>query len=234
MTLDDVAKERHPRMPAYLRQLFSRTELAGRRVLDVGGGDGIMSFFAATRGAADVVCLEPIGDGSSADAGRKFRHQARELGLRSVRFVPLTLQRYLDQDAQTFDVVLLHHSINHLNEGAAAVVHTDAAARDEYVALFGRLRRVLSPGADLVAADCSRRNFFSDLHMRNPLARSIEWWKHQSPWTWSAMLRDAGFCNATVQWTAPSLLGASGQVVLGNRIGAYFTTSYFVLRCQRG
>ena len=49
----------------YLKYIFGPIDFAGRTMLDVGGGSGVFSFYAACKGARRVACLEPEGDGSS-------------------------------------------------------------------------------------------------------------------------------------------------------------------------
>ena len=49
----------------HLKTLFKSTALENRRVLDIGGGSGLHSFYAACMGAKEVVCLEPGNGGRS-------------------------------------------------------------------------------------------------------------------------------------------------------------------------
>lgn len=51
-------------LPRYLDWLFADVPLRSALVYDVGGGNGLISFYAAERGAREVVCIEPLGDGS--------------------------------------------------------------------------------------------------------------------------------------------------------------------------
>ena len=49
------------RLRFYTSWLFRNADFTGRRVLDVGGGSGIMTLYAAASGASTAVCLEPQG-----------------------------------------------------------------------------------------------------------------------------------------------------------------------------
>src|ERR1700716_2476731 len=49
----------------FLADFFRNVDFTGRRVLDIGGGEGIYRFYAAGMGARGVVCLQPDAAGSS-------------------------------------------------------------------------------------------------------------------------------------------------------------------------
>ena len=85
----------------------------------------------------------------------------------------------------------------------------------------------------MIAADAARRNLFGDLGIPHPIARSLEWEKHQSPKLWASLLEQAGFESPQIRWTAFNTLRRPGQLSLGNRVAAYLLMSGFVLRMTR-
>jgi hypothetical protein len=145
-----------------------------------------------------------------------------------VRLLRTTLQQF-DPDRAKFDVLLLHNSVNHLDESACMALGDDDNAWQTYLAIFEKLRDLAAPGATLILADCSRHNFFGLVGMRNPFARSIEWQKHQPPEIWIRLLERCGFANPRLSWTTFNSLGSLGRVALGNRLAAYFLMSHFRL-----
>lgn len=216
----------------YLENLFGQVRFRNKRVLDIGGGSGVFSFYAACSGAGEVVCLEPEAAGSRSGVLEKFRRARSRLRLDRVRLEPITFQSY-DAGRAKFDVVILHNSVNHLDESACVNLLKDEAAGHVYRSIFSKIYNVCSDGAKLIVCDCSRHNFFAHLKMKNPLAPSIDWHKHQSPEIWIRLLRDAGFRNPQVDWKAPSVLRSAGDRILGNKISAYFLTSHFSLRMEK-
>ena len=78
----------------HLKTLFKNIGLKNRRVLDIGGGSGLHSFYAACMGAKEVVCLEPETEGSRSGTGTKFRKLGGILGYDYVRFEPVTFQAF--------------------------------------------------------------------------------------------------------------------------------------------
>jgi 2-polyprenyl-3-methyl-5-hydroxy-6-metoxy-1,4-benzoquinol methylase len=190
----------------YLDYLFDGVPLAGRRMLDVGAGDGLYSFYAGAAGAERVVALEPEAEGSTVGATGKFSRVAAALGLDSVELRRETLQDF-DAGPERFDVVFMHAVINHLDEPATMAIRRDEAARETYRVLFSKLASMGAPGAKLIACDTSRSNLFAHLPIRNPLQPTIEWEKHQAPETWARLLEDAGFGDARIRWNSLNSTG---------------------------
>jgi hypothetical protein len=218
------------------RWLFEAVDLRGARVLDVGAGIGLLSMYAACAGAARVVSLEPEGPGSGSGsrppARQAYDELAAHLGVADrTEFAPCTLQAY-EHDGDPFDVLLLHASLNHLDEPACMRLQEDAAAREAYLGIFTKLAGLSRPGAVLIATDCARRNLFGDLHLRNPLAPSIDWRKHQQPQLWAGLLSESGFGKARVRWSTPSTLRRPGRLVLSHRAAAYCLRSGFCLTME--
>lgn len=216
----------------YLRFLFDGVSFQDRTVLEIGGGKGTLSFFAGCSGAKRVLCLEPEAAGSSAGMQNTFHSVAARLGLGEVRLEPTTLQRF-DWRAEAFDLVLLHNSINHLDEEACVMLRRSGSARARYRDLFGKIAALTRPGGVLLATDCSPHNFFGILGLTNPLMPTIEWHKHQSPWTWAGLLGEAGFERPRIRWTTLNSLRAPGRVLFGNAWAAFFLTSHFCLTMSR-
>lgn len=201
-------------------------------MLDIGGGYGIHSFYAACKGAKHVTCLEPELAGSTKGTFDKFRKLSASLSLSNISFQPIRFQDF-NSDDQIFDIILLHNSINHLDEEACIKLQYDDDARNRYKFIFQKLSKISAQGAKLIIADCSRYNFFASLGIKNPFAATIEWYKHQSPEFWSGMLLKYGFINPKVRWTSFNNLRKVGRLLFGNRFTSYFLTSHFVLVMDR-
>lgn len=216
----------------YHAALFAGVSFRGRRVLDVGGGVGTCSFFAALDGASEVVCLDPEAEGSTSGTGAIFRETAAELGVTTARIEATTLQSYVAAPG-SFDVVIFHNSINHVEEAACVELHRSEASRRIYRAVFQRVADLMAPGGQLVVADCSSKNLFPRLGLKHPISRSIEWEKHQPPEVWARELAAVGFAQPHVGWTSYNRLGALGWRLLANRWAAYVLTGHFTLRMTR-
>jgi SAM-dependent methyltransferase len=213
----------------FLGYIYGSVSFAGKKVLDIGGGDGLLSFYAIYRGADKAVCLEPESAGSSTGIKQRFNKVCTALGYADrALLLPVTFQDY-DPSADKFDIVISRNSINHLNEEACITLHQKYESRSIYVDIFRRLKSMLNPGAMVIICDCSRYNFFQLLDLQNPLARTIEWHKHQDPALWIKLLKEAGFIQPAIRWSSFNSLGKFGQLLLGNKIAAYFLYSHFCL-----
>jgi len=226
-----------PNLRQHLDVFFGDVRLAGRSVLDVGGGKGLLTFAAAQRGARDAVLMEPELAGSTEGVTRRFQERARALGLEDrVSLVSATLQAWQPGERR-FDVVLSANSINHWDEPACIEAHRSDAARATYVGLLRKLFGMTRPGGDLIVTDAARRNLFGDLGLRNPLSRDIEWEKHQSPHFWAGICAEAGFAEPRVSWTTFNsigrLAGGRGAALLDNFVAGYCTGSTFRLAMKR-
>lgn len=216
---------------SFLESLFANVDFRGKRVLDIGGGDGMYSYYAALRGAREVICLEPGGDGSGCWTAATVERLQAEMPHLPVRRIPRTMQAF--DDAEGFDVFLSMASINHLDEPACERLHADPAARAAYRSVFRQLQRLARPGARVIILDCARHNFFAALGMKNPLCRTIEWHKHQPPQLWAALLREEGFVAPTIRWEPLYGFGPLARRLLANRFAAFFTKSVFRLEMAK-
>jgi SAM-dependent methyltransferase len=214
------------------RFLFEGVPLRGKTMLDIGAGNGRYSCYAACAGAQRVVALEPEAAGSRAGVHDRFSSIASALGLENVELVPQRLQDY-DARGETFDIVLLRGSINHLDEEACVRLRYDDRARQTYLALFEKLAALARPNGTLIVTDCSSQNLFARLGIRNPIAPSIEWHKHQPPAVWASLLEEVDFAHPRVRWASFNTLRTPGRLLLGNRLASWCLTSAFFLTMER-
>lgn len=220
----------------YLNYLFKNISFDNKTMLDIGGGAVLFNFYAACMRANEVICLEPKASGSSSGVTEKFKKL--QLGLRTlnkkVKLVSTTIQSF-NPNYKKFDIILLHNSINHLDEEACINLQHNSHAIEIYKMIFQKMCNLAHNGAKLIITDCSRYNFFALFNCKNPFAPPIEWHKHQSSRYWSKLLSEVGFCNPKIQWISsclstiflPFRLQSIGGLLLGNKVVSYFLDSHF-------
>lgn len=232
VVLTNKAYTNRYRLERYLHYMFGHTPLKDKRVLDVGGGIGLLTLWAAVEGA-EALCLEPESDGSSQDMRKMFN----DMRLQISSELPASsstdsVQAFLANTDYKFDIIMMANCINHIDEENCAILHQSDEAKRSYVEYFKTVKEHLNPGGKLIITDCTRRNFFGDLGFKSPVVPSIEWHIHQSPDLWRNLIDQAGLRVDQTQWTTPNALGPLGRVVLGNPIASYFLLSQFRLSAE--
>lgn len=216
----------------YQGGLFRGIDFAGKDVLDVGAGTGLNGFYAACGGARSVICLEPEANGSTTGVQQKFQQIKRRLGTNNIQMEPAYFQSF-DFTGLAFDIILLHNSINHLDEPACVELLHSREAQHRYRRIFDSLGAIARPGAKLIVCDCSRYNLFASLGTRNPFMPTIEWEKHQAPEVWASLLGHVGFGNPEIRWSSFNRLGKPGRWLLGNKPMAWMLKSHFWLTMDK-
>ena len=216
----------------FLHTLLGDVDFNNKRVLDIGGGGGILTFYASINGASEAICLEPESDGSHFGMSRQFYKIKDTLGVNNVIFQPFTFQEFKCED-DYFDIILLYNSVNHLDEECCSNLKTNQAARDSYLEIFKKLEKICSKGALIILCDCSNKNFFATLGLKNPLDPNITYSLHQAPEVWSNLLLKAGFVNPQVSWSSYNSLRKVGKLLFGNKLMSFFLSSHFRLRMTK-
>ena len=127
----------------------------------------------------------------------------------------------------------MHNSINHLNEYACINLKKEKKARNTYKNYFRKLYEITNDNAQMIICDCSNRNFFNDIGLKAPLAKSIEWEKHQNPLTWLKLFEEVGFKKVLLKRSSFNLFGKLGNILLGNKFFSYFLQSHFCLHVRK-
>lgn len=216
---------------AKFADLFEGIEFENKRMLDIGGGSGICSFYAAHMGATEVVCLEPEAQGSTWVFTRIFERLREEYHDAPVRLDTRTIQQY--SSSKAFDIVLMRASINHIDEESCTHLLSDTRAWERYKDVFTRIGSLMAPRGKLVISDCTRQNFFAMLGRKSPVCPTIEWHKHHTPEVWTRLLAEAGFTDPRVGWEPLYRLGKPGRLLLGNRAAAFFLKGIFRLEMTK-
>jgi 2-polyprenyl-3-methyl-5-hydroxy-6-metoxy-1,4-benzoquinol methylase len=219
----------------YLRYIFEGIDAEGKSVLDVGGGIGLLSLYAAINGAKRTVCLEPELDGSTKGFISNFTKLKNALDVPlNVEQKASTLQDFMVTNKEKFDIVIMHNVINHLNEHATIHLRHDNQSRIAFLKVFFDVYDMMNPNGVLIITDCTNRNFFDDLGMKSPFARTIEWEKHQTPQTWAKLICKCGFIDPEIKYSSPNTFGRLGRVLMGNRVASYMTSSLFKVNMKVG
>jgi len=214
------------RMKYNCESAFAGIELRDKSILEIGAGKGILSAYMASF-ARHVVAMEPEAAGSSEGVLAMIAKLRDRLAIENLQVVTTKLQEY-DAGNQSFDVVVLHDSINHLDEKACQELRCSDDARRTYRDIFTQIVQMTVQGGRVVIFDCSPRNFFAWSGIKHPVTPQIEWEKHQPPEVWCSLLKPLGVVRESLSWTVAYPLHAFAPL-LSNSIAAFFLFSHFRL-----
>tara|TARA_Y100001970_G_scaffold199595_1_gene242794 strand:+ start:29447 stop:31381 length:1935 start_codon:yes stop_codon:yes gene_type:complete len=215
----------------YLYKLFGGINFKNKNVLDIGSGTGIFSIYSSFAGAKNVYSLEPEDEGSSELMLDNFFKLKNMFQCDNINIIDKKLQDFYNNDIK-FDIVILHNTINHLDEDATINVHNNLTSQKKFIKIFKEIKNMLNEDAEIIITDCSKYNLFGDLGIKNPFAPQIEWEKHNSPYAWKKILLKSEFHSITVEWINHNSLRSIGSWLFGNKYMSYFLNSYFLIKCK--
>ena len=208
----------------YLKNTFKKLNFKNKKILDIGSGNCIFSFFSLIKGAKQVICLEPSLDGSNNNNKDVFDLIKNEFNFKNITFLETTLQDFIPN--YKFDMIILKDSINHINENACINLKKNNENIEIYKNIFDKLYALMSSEADIFISDCSSKNFFGDLNIKNPFVHEIEWFKHQEPQIWINLMKNSKFRVISLDWSTLNSLKFLGKFN-NSKLLSYFTSSNF-------
>jgi hypothetical protein len=217
----------------YVREIFKKINFRQKNMLDIGGGSGIFSFYSAIMGVKKGIVLEPGAGGSQTNILDKFYRLQNNLKLKDRVMIENKTFQDFNRTLNKFDIILLHNSINHLDENACSSLHSNPESKKLYRNIFKKIYTLANNGANIIITDCSRYNFFAFLKIKNPFAPTIHWETHQSPELWKNFLSEAGFINIKIRWLSFRQLRQFGKFLLANKLISFFLNSHFLITAQK-
>jgi SAM-dependent methyltransferase len=209
---------------AYFSSYFFDLSFEGKRILDVGSGNGILSFYMLLCQAKSVICMEPWGDGNPTNSKKQFDLLMKKVNMKNIEHADTEFMDF--KTGEKFDFILLSNSINHLDENAVVQLHKERSSRDKYLLIIKRIYNLLDNEGFVLISDCSRSNFFGTfLKIKNPFAQGIEWQKHQNVNTWKKLFEEVGFTTENIRYGG-GLANKLCPIQL-SKVISYFTGSSF-------
>ena len=212
--------------------IFNNIDIDYKKLLDLGGGNGMASFYALSSSAScSAWIVDPIAEGSNDLMWQQYNSMKERFDPERVNYHRDFIETLVFPE--TFDIILMHNTINHIGEDILKDVLIKESAYVEYKNRIKTIVDRLKPGGFLIVADCGTKNFLGNLGLKNPLAPSIDWKLHCDPEVWQKMIEEIGCSHIQTNWTARREFGFFGKKILANRLCAYFLNSHFVSKYQK-
>lgn len=218
-------------LDCYFRdQVFNGVDTENKKLIDIGGGNGLASIWSLMEGGCkEALVVDPLSDGSNSFMFEQFQSMKTASGVDGRLQFFIGKLSDLNSERNNFDIALMHNSVNHINEKMTPLLMVSERAREAFLNEFKSIRSRMTDNGILIISDCSNRNFFGDMGIKNPIAPTINWTVHQSPNVWSPLIEASGFKHLKTTWTTRRELGRVGHAILGNKVGAYLTNSHFAM-----
>ena len=216
---------------------FKTLDFSGKRILDVGAGNGMYTCCVGALNAEQVIALEPELDGSRVGVVSKFSQALNRLNLQNVELKNISLDEF-ETPEQPFDMIYLLAVINHIDEEHVKTVDTNPKSEKIYLELMQPLYEWLAPGGKLVITDASNTSVFTPflnagILKRHPFQHTIEWEIHQHPRTWKKLFEKMGFSNVDYRWATNWRYPWMPRFLVDNPLAANIYSSLFVIHATR-
>ncbi|MAW08533.1 MAG: hypothetical protein CME61_09690 [Halobacteriovoraceae bacterium] len=220
----DLNLSHHPfkRSFNYLKWAFKSINFNNKTVLDIGGGNGIYSYYSRYSGAKKCINLEPFEAGSK---NVKINSKSVDDNLK-IEIINDTIQDF--NTKEKFDIIILHDSINHLNEPIFSNLHKSEKDFKAYCDILNKISNLLKSDGVIIVTDCSRYNFWGFIGLKSPFAPSIDWDIHQSPYLIKKLFKIQGFDNHKIRWSPFKRFGLFGRILsFCGFLPSFFMQSHF-------
>ena len=232
----DLTHHKEKNILLYLDFIFNKKliDFKNKKILDVGGGSGICSFYGYFKNCKSAINLEPILSGSNHNAIDGFKsYLKKNSSIKNIKHINKKFQNFISEDK--FDYIIFHDSINHLNEGVYQNLIIDKNSKEYFYKFYiSKIDSLIKKKGKVIITDCSPVNFYNFFGFKNPFAPSINWKLHKDPNTLRYFFENYGYEILTIKWTPLKRLGNFGIFLSKfGRCFAFFLQSHFVMIVQK-
>lgn len=212
------------------QQLFSKIDLQGKKLLDVGGGKAIVGFYYSNK-LSKYVCVDTYeGEGNPKENLDIALRSIRDRNIKNMEIKKMSLEKYYQVNKKNmFDIALISNVLHH--------IFPSQALFDDVIEYFDLIAKYLkSPGGSLLIIEVFPLNISQVLFFLNKDKVNFSTKKFPSFWI-KAIKKTNCFHNITHEYYVPSKLRMIHSTIKNLNFVRFFastmSTSGYIIKAQR-
>lgn len=220
-----IGRDSFEKYQYHLNKQLSGLDFKGKRILEIGCGQGAVSLYMALFVGADVVVAmdENAGEGSNVGVLSTLEGAKNHFELDNIDIVELDFLKNSFPDGH-FDIIISNNALHHVI--TPGLISKNEDIRYKYVTLFTEIYRLLKPGGVLSIYEYSRKCFWRWFPLKPKKFYTIDWEIHPTTREWESVIKSANFEKITCRFHSPYLLKFFG-IITETRIFQYFSYTGF-------
>lgn len=211
------------------RKQLDRIHVRNKTILEVGCGKGFFSLYIALFcGAKEIIALdESEGVGGEKGIINFLENAVKKFDLKNIKIVKSDIMKNQFED-DSFDLVIANNAIHHVVR-TGRYISNDPITKNEWIALFRELMRLLKPNGTLILGEFSRKTIWRYIKLRY---RQIDWELHPTLEEWLLVTELAGFKKINYKYTVPYKL-RKFETLFSNSFSSFFLNQAFNIYCEK-
>lgn len=213
----------------HLKKQLEGIGVKGKSVLEVGCGKGFVSLYIALFcGAKEIIALdESEGVGGEKGIINFLENAVKKFDIKNIKVVKSDIMKNQFED-DSFDIVIANNAIHHVVR-TCRYISNDPITKNEWIALFRELMRLLKPNGTLILGEFSRKTIWRYIKLRY---RQIDWELHPTLKEWLLVTELSGFKKISFRYTVPFKLRKL-EPLLSNSFSSFFLNPAFNIYCEK-
>lgn len=216
----------YERVAYYVDRFLFPDPVVGRRLLDIGGGDGSLALYLRLAREARVDVLDSyVGDGGPTDNYDTLLTRIDTLQLHDVGVIRCDV-RDVQRAVHDYDAIYMRNCLHH-------IFGRDPLQDAAIVDLFSRLRRWLVKDGSLRIGETGRLTVWRTVPpCRELLFPGVDYRSKSGVRRWRRCARLAGFISGGVRWYVPYRLRHL-RPLIGNELASILLRPEYILHMRK-
>jgi cyclopropane fatty-acyl-phospholipid synthase-like methyltransferase len=209
----------------HAEEQFRGIDLCGKSILEIGCGKGLISLWLAlVKDVQDIVAIDEYeGVGEDKDNYRFFEEVIENNGL-NIELIKMDFWNN-NFKSDSFDIIVTNYALHHMVR-TGKYIASDGLTREQWIALFSEIRRILKKQGVMILKEVTRFNLWRFLPLR---FRFMDWEIHPTKKEFIYVIEEAGFENISVRNVVNHKLRYFSNVIKDSPAFSFFVNPDFYL-----